>query len=106
LKLPLLPRFHPANFALAQDQSSGNQSGVAPAPVSPRALQRLRSEAQSKVVAYQNNLLSPACITASGQTNPLSPRLQPLGSPGPVTPLELESDGYLVAGSKTRSLHS
>lgn len=30
---------------------------------------------------------------------PTSPRLVPLGSPGPVTPLELEAEeGYLAAG--------
>ena len=34
--------------------------------------------------------------------NPASPRLVPVGSPGPVTPLELESDdGYLAAGSRS-----
>ena len=32
---------------------------------------------------------------------PVSPRLLPLGSPGPVTPMELEeSAGYLGAGAK------
>lgn len=32
---------------------------------------------------------------------PDSPRLAPLGSPGPVTPLELEGqDGYLFAGAR------
>jgi hypothetical protein len=31
---------------------------------------------------------------------PNSPRLQPMGSPGPITPFELEeADGYIVAGS-------
>lgn len=31
---------------------------------------------------------------------PNSPKLQPLGSPGPITPFELEeADGYIVAGS-------
>ncbi|KAK4248693.1 hypothetical protein C7999DRAFT_40088 [Corynascus novoguineensis] len=30
---------------------------------------------------------------------PLSPRLQPVGSPGPVTPMSLESDSYLSLGS-------
>ena len=31
---------------------------------------------------------------------PSSPRLQPLGSPGPITPFDLEeADGYIVAGS-------
>ncbi|KAH0297710.1 hypothetical protein KCU84_g16745, partial [Aureobasidium melanogenum] len=35
---------------------------------------------------------------------PLSPRLAPLGSPGPVTPLELEGqDGYLLAGAHVSS---
>lgn len=34
----------------------------------------------------------------SGPRGPISPRLQPLGSPGPVTPLALEgADGYLSA---------
>lgn len=33
---------------------------------------------------------------------PLSPRLAPLGSPGPVTPLILEGDeGYVVVGART-----
>lgn len=34
---------------------------------------------------------------------PVSPRLLPMGSPGPVTPLELElqeDEGYLVAGAR------
>ena len=36
-----------------------------------------------------------------GMDKPTSPRLEPLGSPGPVTPLELEGDGgYLMAGSR------
>lgn len=29
---------------------------------------------------------------------PISPRLQPLGSPGPVTPMSLEGDGYMSLG--------
>jgi len=39
---------------------------------------------------------------ASGrpEDRPISPRLAPLGSPGPVTPLELEQkEGYLLAGA-------
>lgn len=33
-------------------------------------------------------------------SKPISPRLLPLLSPGPVTPMELEErDGYLVAGA-------
>ncbi|GAO13590.1 hypothetical protein UVI_02015370 [Ustilaginoidea virens] len=39
---------------------------------------------------------------ASASQRPLSPRLHPLGSPGPVTPMELESGGssYLDRGVK------
>ena len=34
---------------------------------------------------------------------PLSPRLAPLGSPGPVTPMSLESsDGYLALGEQVQ----
>jgi hypothetical protein len=36
---------------------------------------------------------------------PISPRLLPCGSPGPITPLELEmdgEDGYMVAGYRSR----
>ena len=36
-----------------------------------------------------------------GTEKPISPRLEPLGSPGPVTPLELEGDGgYMLAGAR------
>jgi hypothetical protein len=41
---------------------------------------------------------------ASGNQKPTSPRLMPMaGSPGPVTPLELEADNYLAAGSSATS---
>lgn len=47
--------------------------------------------------------------TLSGQDSatpdPASPRLHPLGSPGPITPFELEESlhaGYLVAGGLGR----
>lgn len=38
----------------------------------------------------------------SGGSKPISPRLAPLGSPGPITPFELEDSeqaGYVVAGA-------
>lgn len=45
----------------------------------------------------------------SALRKPNSPRLHPLGSPGPVTPMELESDGvdgnYLNRGSAATSAH-
>jgi hypothetical protein len=38
-----------------------------------------------------------------GGSKPISPRLLPLGSPGPITPFELEDSadsGYVVAGAR------
>ena len=50
--------------------------------------------------AYQQQLLANANRQArNAATKPTSPRLNPLDSPGPVTPMELEgADGYLTAG--------
>ncbi len=40
---------------------------------------------------------------ATNYVKPMSPRLVPIGSPGPVTPLLLEEEGgYLVAGAGTQ----
>jgi len=42
---------------------------------------------------------------AGKKKEPNSPRLLPAGSPGPITPLELEMDGdegYIVAGGRAR----
>ena len=82
-------------------------------PVSPRSQQRQMSEAQRALYAYQRDFYnSQAAIAqanaahkrhASGGSNggkPTSPRLMPTtGSPGPMTPLELEADNYLTAGA-------
>jgi hypothetical protein len=81
-------------------------------PPSPRAQQRLYSEAQKQLYLYhRETLAAQAAVTAAANAGshrppslrfekPLSPRLAPLGSPGPVTPLELEGqDGYLMAGA-------
>ena len=49
---------------------------------------------------YQQQLMANAARQARGpNARPTSPRLIPAGSPGPVTPLELEgAEGYLTAG--------
>lgn len=108
LKLPSLPRFHPANFP---SQGSGSSSSFATTPssggnspqppVSPRSQQRQYSDAQRQLYAYQRELLATGGRLPSRPiaTRPISPRLIPAGSPGPVTPLELEeAGGYLTAG--------
>lgn len=72
--------------------------------MSPRAYQRMYNDAQKQLYFNQHQLFVVATATAAAATSagrPTSPRLAPLGSPGPVTPLELERDeGYLVAGAR------
>ncbi|KAF2173197.1 hypothetical protein M409DRAFT_17142 [Zasmidium cellare ATCC 36951] len=102
LKLPSLPRFHPANFPSAHSSVQSTPDGTTSPqpPVSPRAHQRMYSDVQKQLYFNQRELLSRG--TSSNSTGkPISPRLQPLGSPGPVTPLELEGEEeYLLAGAR------
>lgn len=105
LKLPSLPRFHPANFPSANSSLQATPDDVVSpqGPVSPRAHQRMLSDAQKQLYAYQREVLSAARASSPAPGNqPISPKLAPLGSPGPVTPFELEGeDGYLVAGARS-----
>ena len=107
LALPGLPRFHPANFP--STHSSGvNTPGSGPtspqAPPSPQMQQKLYMDAQKQLLLYQQEALPRPSSQGSLRQKPHSPRLVPLGSPGPVTPLELEEhDNYLAVGSTTAS---
>ncbi|KAK8189044.1 hypothetical protein IWZ00DRAFT_308033 [Phyllosticta capitalensis] len=109
LKLPNLPRFHPANFpsqSSSQASTPYSSSASPPPPPSPRTQQKQYSEAQRQLYHYQRDLVASAVArNPLPGHRPVSPRLNPLGSPGPVTPLELESqDGdYLLAGASTPS---
>lgn len=107
LTLPSLPRFHPANFP-SQGSSPSNTPLSGPnspqPPVSPRSQQKHYSEAQKQLFSYQREMLSNITSRASrtASKKPVSPRLIPLGSPGPITPLELEGENggdYLTAGA-------
>ncbi|KAK4507234.1 hypothetical protein PRZ48_000969 [Zasmidium cellare] len=100
LKLPSLPRFHPANFPSAHSSVQSTPDGTTSPqpPVSPRAHQRMYSDAQKQLYFNQREMLA---SRPNSTGKPLSPRLQPLGSPGPVTPLELEGEEeYLLAGAR------
>ncbi|CAK4032012.1 Hypothetical predicted protein [Lecanosticta acicola] len=104
LKLPSLPRFHPANFPSAHSSVQNTPDGTTSPqpPVSPRAHQRMYSDAQKQLYFNQREMLSAAVRSPNSADKPISPRLHPLGSPGPVTPLELEGDeGYLLAGARS-----
>ncbi|KAF1965961.1 hypothetical protein BU23DRAFT_487853 [Bimuria novae-zelandiae CBS 107.79] len=106
LRLPSLPRFHPANYASSQGSNAAGTPTTNPnspqPPLSPRAHQRQYSEVQRQMYTYQQQLMANAARQARASTKPTSPKLTPLDSPGPVTPMELEgADGYLTAGMKT-----
>lgn len=79
-------------------QSTPDEAGANP-PVSPRAHQRMYSDAQKHLLMYHHQSVA-ARSNGKAEDKPVSPRLVPLGSPGPVTPLELEQkEGYLLAGA-------
>lgn len=106
LKLPSLPRFHPSNFASTHSslQPTPDSGQASPqAPLSPRQPHhRTISDAQKQLLAYQREMVSAAARSSTPVQldGPESPRLMPMGSPGPVTPLQLESEegGYLAVG--------
>lgn len=109
LQLPALPRFHPANFPSNHSSAQSTPDG-APSPqgpMSPRVYQRIYNDAQKQLYLHQREMLSAAARSSGSPTQvgkPVSPRLAPLGSPGPVTPLELEhEEGYLTAGARNAS---
>lgn len=91
-----LGKYHPSNYK--------NKVEVAAAPTnSSQPLHaRQESDIRKKLQQYQRDMVEQAAIMGRLQftgAKPENPRLVPLGSPGPVTPMELEeSDGYLVAG--------
>lgn len=68
------------------------------------------SEAQLALHNFQRELIANATrssriVSTTVDYQPLSPKLLPLGSPGPVTPLVLEEeDGYLLAGAVGRGV--
>lgn len=79
--------------------------------------ERKSSDVTRKIQQYQRDMIAQAHMSAqssmagvalgerSKKKEPVSPRLLPAGSPGPITPLELEmdgEDGYLVAGHRAR----
>jgi len=106
LRLPSLPRFHPANFTSSQGSSAAGTPTTNPnspqAPLSPRAHQKHYSEIQRQMYSYQQQLIANAARQARGSTKPSSPKLTPLDSPGPVTPMDLEgAEGYLTARMTT-----
>jgi hypothetical protein len=101
-----LPRFHPAVY-----QSSGTSQAVNGQPPSPRSSRQhaYRPGTASRDPISQYRDFVEGVVLQKPPSRPLSPspsapRLNPLRSPGPVTPLALEeANGYLSAGASNRS---
>ncbi len=54
------------------------------------------------MIAQARLASDPGVLGLKGAPEPVSPRLLPAGSPGPITPFELEeSAGYIVVGTRT-----
>ena len=116
LKLPTLPRFHPANY---QSPSSSSQTTptklrmtpLSRRPRSPMAHNRQTSDAQQRLYQYQREVIKNASRVATlnaPQTidKPPTPQILPCGSPGtgPATPLMLEdSEDYMTGGLRRSS---
>jgi hypothetical protein len=74
--------------------------------------ERKSSDVKRKLQQYQRDMIVQAQLAATASTGhrieratPTNPRLIPAGSPGPITPFELEgeSDGYIIAGNKAKT---
>lgn len=86
-----LPRFHPAVY---QSSSSGRTAtGQSPSP-RPSRPHNYRTLSGPREVKWQFHE-----FLESTNQSPSAPRLDPLRSPGPVTPLALEAGDYLAAGA-------
>lgn len=98
LRLPTLPRFHPAHY-----ESPSTAVAHTPRSSQSNAHGRQHSDAKQQIHKYQRDVVVNATRAArlthspKATANPLSPRLQPMGSPGPVTPFALEEKDYLTA---------
>ncbi|GAE00154.1 hypothetical protein AN7670.2 [Paecilomyces variotii No. 5] len=105
--IPLsLPRFHPAVYQSSTGAHSSSSRPSSPHQQRPQAY-RMSSGSRDTLRQYRE-LITNGVLSRNAQgviTNkPAAPRLDPLGSPGPVTPLALEEgDSYLSAGAANGS---
>ncbi|KAF7159068.1 hypothetical protein CNMCM5623_004301 [Aspergillus felis] len=103
-----LPRFHPAVY-----QPSNNSQSLAAQPPSPRhSRHQSHWTSSSRDTLRQYRELVESVSLSKAPSRPLSPspsapRLDPLRSPGPVTPLALEeTGGYLTIGATSSDFSS
>ncbi|KAK2753489.1 hypothetical protein FQN54_007879 [Arachnomyces sp. PD_36] len=102
-----LPRFHPAVYQSPSTTTHTSQTNASSSttsmPQRPSHPYRVPSASRDALRQYRELVASVALTPRSNPstiyTKPSTPQLDPLGSPGPVTPLALEdSDNYFAAG--------
>jgi hypothetical protein len=99
-----LGKYHPSNY---KNKSKTPDNLTLPVPTASSQPQhsRKKSDIKKKLQQYQRDMVEQAATAGRMPfpgAKPISPRLLPLSSPGPVTPMDLEeSAGYLAAGSKS-----
>ncbi|KAL2001396.1 hypothetical protein VTN02DRAFT_1802 [Thermoascus thermophilus] len=100
-----LPKFHPAVYQ--PSNASPHSTSQPPSPVQQRPqAYRVLSTSRDALRQYHEFVMSTALARngSISSTRPSAPRLDPLRSPGPVTPFALEEEGgYLVAGAVNSS---
>ncbi|KAL1876165.1 hypothetical protein Plec18167_005429 [Paecilomyces lecythidis] len=108
--IPLsLPRFHPAVYQSSTGAHPSSSRPSSPHQQRPQAY-RMSSGSRDTLRQYRE-LITNGVLSRNAQgvitSKPAAPRLDPLGSPGPVTPLALEEgDSYLSAGAANGSEQS
>jgi hypothetical protein len=101
--------FPPTNLAIATLQSKRKNMSQSRS----QGHERKSSDVTRKIQQYQRDMIAQARLSAQNsmagvpgwKKEPISPKLLPCGSPGPITPLELEldgEDGYMVAGYRSK----
>lgn len=98
-----LGKYHPSHY---KNKSAKTQTKNKPSDNDANAKNHARSSSdiRKKLLQYQRDMVEQAAQAGRisiPTAKPTSPRLAPLGSPGPVTPMALEeAGGYLIAGLK------
>jgi hypothetical protein len=100
-------KYHPSNYKNKNSSTPNELTPLASPALNSLANDRpqhgrQKSDVRQKLLQYQRDMVEQAAHAGRMHLpvgKPVSPRLAPLGSPGPVTPMELEeSAGYLMAG--------
>jgi hypothetical protein len=88
-------KYHPSNFKIKTNE---NTPLASPGPAGQI---RNQSDIRAQIKQYQRDIAEQTSFAGRiPMTRPENPRLCPLGSPGPVTPMELEAAGYFGLSSE------